>query len=383
MRNTRGGTGVSNFKFNIGLKEFIIQDLGNGLNQEFVQLHEHFLIKRPFNYLKLEKAAHSYFDSHIGEWNAHDAFFNNFTIIWRLLLELGRFIEAENVWEFALAPAINWENAHPSQRLHKGTPYYFRGMTVILRGDLDRGFLLMHQALAEDIESSGNPFPNSPANAFATLDYQKQDQAFRNKVQETADFLNELLAEYRRTRGKVITLDEFQDRLFRIADLRDPVFLFVFALFKMRTLLKGARPSLRTNDFAGILETGLFFNLCLVIDSIIRYKNQQSLRFIDHLAFLSCTCQFNLNRDRLKQLNSAFGQDFVDFPKVANELLAGTFSFKDGLVLSSPEVDVALVYGLRNLAAHRVESLPIIYQKFEDISQRVMNVLFLAAEYLY
>lgn len=202
-------------------------------------------------------------------------------------------------------------------------------------------------------------------------------------MQEIATFLDELLAEYQRARGKALTLDEFRGRLFDIADLRDPVFLFVFTLFKMKILLREVRPSLRTNDFAGLLETGLLFDLCSVIDSVIGYKNRQSWRFIDHAAYLSSACQFNLDRGRLAQLNSAWGQDFVDFPKVANELLSGTFSFDDGLVLSPTEVDVALAYGLRNLAAHRAESLPIIYQKFEDISQMVMNVLFLAVEYLY
>lgn len=254
---------MSQFKFEIDRTEFTIQDVGGFLNQEFVHLHEHFLTKQPFDYLQFEKAAHSYFDSNIGVWDAHDAFFNNFTIIWRWLLELGRFAAAEDIWEFALTSATNWEINHPSQRLHKGTPYYFWG--------------------------------------------QKQDQAFRNKVQEVATFLDELLAEYRRARGKALTLDEFRVRLFDIADLRDPVFLFVFTLFKMKTLLRGVRLRLRTNDFADLLETGLLFDLCLVIDSVIGYKNRQSWRFIDHAAYLSLACQFNLNRDRLVQLNSAWG----------------------------------------------------------------------------
>jgi len=374
---------VKDFKFNVGDTEFTIQDLGDSLNQGFINLHKHFLTKEPFNYLEFDKAAHSYFDSHVGDWAAHNAFFNNFTIIWRWLLEMGHFVAAENVWEFALASANSWENAHRSRRLHKGTPYYFLGMTVVLRGDLDRGFLLMHQALDEDIQSSGTSSPDTPASAFATLDYRKQDQAFRNSVQDTATFLDQLLTEYRQARGKTLTLDAFRDRLFNIAHLRDPLFLLVFALFKMKTLLTGLRPVLRTNEFAGLLETGLLFDLCLVIDSVIGYKNLRSWRFIDHLAYLSSACQFNLSRDRLTQLNSAWGQDFRDFPNVANALLSGTFSFQDGLRLCPAEVDVALAYGLRNLGAHRVVGLPVIYEKFEDVSHRTMNVLFLAVEHLY
>ena len=374
---------MKDFKFKAGDTEFTVQDLGNSLNQGFVNLHKHFLIREPFNHSEFEKASHSYFDSHVGDWAAHDAFFNNFTIIWRRLLESGHCVAAESVWEFALASASSWENAHRSRRLHKGTPYYFWAMTVVLRGDLDRGFLLMHQALDEDIRSSGTPSPDTPASAFATLDYRKQDQAFRNKVQDAATFLDQLLIEYRQTLGTALTLAEFRDRLFNIADLRDPLFLFVFALFKMKGLFTGVRPVLRTNEFAGLLATGLLFDLCLVIDSVIRYKNRQSRKFINHLAYLSSACQLNLSRERLGQLNAAWGEDFIDFPNVMNALLSGSFGFEDGLRLRPAEVDIALAYGLRNLGAHRVEGLPVIYENFEDVSHRTMTVLFLAVERLY
>lgn len=52
----QGEAQVSDFKFNIGDTEFTIQDLGSSLNQEFIHLHEHFLKKKPFNSLQLEKS---------------------------------------------------------------------------------------------------------------------------------------------------------------------------------------------------------------------------------------------------------------------------------------------------------------------------------------
>lgn len=380
MHYGEGMCKMNKFKFSVGGTEFTIQDLGSDLNKQFVQLHEHFLAKQPFNYLDLDVAAQKYFASHPRDFAAHDAFFNNFTIIWRWLLELGHYVAAEEVWEFAMAPAIAWENAHPAQRLHKGTPYYFRGMTVILRGDLDRGFLLMHQALAEDIETFQEPLPNTPSSAFATLDYQKQDQAFRNEVQDTATFLDELLVKYRHTRRKSLTLDEFRNRFFNTTELRDPIFLFVFALFKLKTLLKKVTLGLRTNDFAGLLESGLLFDICLVVDSAIHCKNPASWKFIDHVAYLSSASLLDLNQARLSELNNAFR---LDFANTINNLLAGTWKFSDGLAPSEAEVDVALTYGIRNLSAHRVQSIPVMYNRFEDISQRTMNTLFLVVESLY
>lgn len=179
---------MSQFKFEMGGTEYTIQHVGGFLNQEFVYLHKHFLHNQPFDRLQFEKAAHTYFDSHLRDWAAHDAFFNNFTIIWLRRLEQGHFAAAEDIWEFALTLASNWENNHPSNRLHKGTPYYFWGMTVVLRGDLDRAFLLMHQALHEDIESSGTAFPDTPASAFAILNHQKQAKHFATRCKRLLPF---------------------------------------------------------------------------------------------------------------------------------------------------------------------------------------------------
>lgn len=373
---------MKGFKFNVGGTEFTIQDLGDSLNQGFVNLHRHLLLKEPFDYTQFDRAAHSYFARHVGDWPRHDAFFNNFTIIWRWLLELGHHMAAERVWDLALASASSWEDAHRSERLHKGTPYYFWGMTVVLRGDLDRGFLLMHQALDEDVRSKGTRDPDTPASAFVTLDYRKQDQAFRVIVEDTATFLDQLLVTYRQTRAKTLTLDGFRDRLFNVTDLRDTLFLLVFSLFKLQALLRGMKPIIRSNEFAGLLEVGLLFDLCLVIDSVIGYRYQQSWKFIDRAAFLSSVARLSLSKDGLAQLNQAFGQGFRDFPDVVDALFRGTFRFPDGRALGASETDVALAYGFRNLGAHRIEGLKTIYDEFEGISQRIMNVLFLAVEHL-
>jgi hypothetical protein len=62
-------------------------------------------------------------------------------------------------------------------------------MTVLLRGDLDHGYLLIHQAVLEDIETSGQPRPNTPGYALVSLDYNRVEQAFRQWVMAQAEFL--------------------------------------------------------------------------------------------------------------------------------------------------------------------------------------------------
>ena len=371
---------MTNYTFTLKDTNFTINDLGTTLNSEFVKFYTHIHMNQPFNYLDFDVATIKYFDSHNKDFTSHNAFFDNFTILWRFLTELGRFREAESVWEFAISPVKQWEKINSPKVIHKGTPYYFRAMSVILSGDLDRGFLLMHQALVEDIRTLGNQLPDTPANAFVTLDYQKVEQAFRNEVLDTANFLDEFLTNYRNKFGNVLTLNEFRHRLFNIASLRDSIFLLVFTLSKVKSLIKKIDSNLRTNDFAGLIEIGTLFDLCLVIDSVIHYKNTTNHKYIDHMEFLSNSCSFSLSIARLKEINTAFTGDFSG---VVSRLLSGTWTFRDGTNLSLSELDLALSYGLRNFSAHRIESIPVIYKQFEDIFQRIINVLFLSIEKLY
>jgi len=293
---------------------------------------------------------------------------------------LGISRKAQIVWEFALSPANQWEQDNFPSAIHKGTPYYFLAVTAILNGDLDRGFLLMHQALAEDIRATGQPLPVTPASSLVTLNYQNQNQFFGREVRDTANFLEKYLSDYCDKYSSVLTLDEFRNRLLNISDLKESFFLLVFTLFKLKNLIRKIDSTIRSNDFAGLIEIGTLFNLCLVIDSVINYKNTSQNQYIYHMKFLSDSCGLSLNINRLKKINGAF---IRDISAVINALLNGTWTFQDGTSLSFPEVDLAMSYGLRNLSAHKIRSIPMIYQHIEDIFQRVINVLFLSVESIY
>jgi len=371
---------MSKFNYEIGGQKFVMKDYGNTLNQQFVLLSEYFLANKIFNRSAFCREAGSYFDTHTGDLATHNSFFEGFTPIWQVLLRTGRLLDAYWVWELATECATEWERTNPTQRIHKGTPYYFWGMTAVLGGDLDRGFLLMHQALSEDVQLTGLPVPHTPAVAFATLDYQKQDQAFRSKVQEIAEFLGSALETYRKTRNRALTIEQFRSNLLQSADLLAVAFNFVFILFRLHMLIKNVESVVRRNDFAALLETNLLFNLCLVIDATICNKNRRKRRFIDHAEFLSSAAGLSISHPQLTEINTAFNNDF---PSMVGKLLSGKFVFKDGQVLSESGIDLSLAYGFRNFGAHKVEGFPIVYQNFEEIAQRLMDVLFLALECLY
>ncbi|MGB2727353.1 MAG: hypothetical protein WBD09_02610 [Halobacteriota archaeon] len=173
---------MSKFAFKIGEQMFQIEDLGEVMNSQFLRLHESHFSGHGFDLSKFRDEALEFFDHNENDYRAHDGFFNNFTIIWRNFQSQGRFKNAEHLWDLALNVSYEWENKNQNKGIHKGTPYYFWGVTCILNGDLEKGFLLMHQALEEDKRTHKTKTPKTPAYSFVTLDYENQDQFFRPKV---------------------------------------------------------------------------------------------------------------------------------------------------------------------------------------------------------
>ena len=51
--------------------------------------------------------------------------------------------------------------------------------------------------------------------------------------------------------------------------------------------------------------------------------------------------------------------------------------------LQAIEEDIAIIYGFRNSAAHKIRDRPYIHGNFNEIVDRLFNVFFLAVEKLY
>jgi hypothetical protein len=102
----------------------------------------------------------------------------------------------------------------------------------------------MHQAVDED---SRNPNPDPkrmPAYSFVSLDYNQQNQLFRNKVLELAKFVEEKLTKYKAERNGKLTMADFRIRILQNPDLVQQVFLFVYELFHLKKMLAGNKQCL-------------------------------------------------------------------------------------------------------------------------------------------
>ncbi len=262
------------------------------IKEIFDTLNQRYLSGGQFSYEQLkqefEAPTNEYFNLNLTPTD-HNWFFGQFSRIWLDLINNRRYFDAIRFLNFGVNLAVNWEKQHRPNKVHKGTPYYFLGVSGILNNELENGFLAMHQAMEEDKRLSGRRLPEAPAFWFVTLDYTRQDQFFREKVEQIANYLSDRLVEYSNKRSGSLTLDQFRTKFLRRRRLMEEVFLFVYSLFKLRKLVLETSKIYKANAFSSMMHSKLLFDLSVITDKVIEYKNPrkgQKLKLADELIFL-------------------------------------------------------------------------------------------------
>ena len=367
-------------EFIIGGQTIQIESLDPTIDDQFTLLHAAYFGREALKWASFETAAKTFFDKYTDPKSSlHDMYFNNFTVIWRSYLHARNYDGAEDIWSKALSTALSWESQNPGKRIHKDTPYYFWGMTALERGDLDKGYALMHQAVAEDTLTHGGQYPASPAFAFASLNYAEPAQAFRDWLYRQMIYIDSRQNAYSATYGRPFILDDFKNKFLLNPPTVDIGFLFAYSIARLMPLSKLPIHAL-ASGFAAQLEATLLFDLTLVIDGTLKAKNPGEWKFANHAGFLLRAVAQPLTDQELGEVNQAFK---ADFDATLKAIADGTFVVSGTKRLSQAQRDVSLAYGMRNRGAHDVTSVPTVWTRFADIEQALFNVLYLAVDFLY
>ncbi|MPZ06487.1 MAG: hypothetical protein GEU26_08725 [Nitrososphaeraceae archaeon] len=371
------------FTFQIDGNTLTLNKLNKQMDKQFELMYRYYFFKQKFDIDLFKKSAVKFFDE-FSEVKIHDRFFNNFTILWQILIQNGSFFSAEQIWQLAVQIATEWETLNQSKyRIHKGAAYYFWAVTCILKEDLEKGFLLMHQALEEDKKNRPNELTYAPAHAFVRLDYDQQEQYFRNKILEVTEFLEQRLKLYQSSRNGALSLDQLKSEFLDNKDLIDETFLFVYHLFHIKKLLSESKQGLTQNIYGSILMMQIIFTFILVIDNAIKkkYENKDPHKqdLVHLVEFLSKESNLIIDISKLREIGNRASNDLQS---VLIDLLSLKPIFKSSK-LEDIETDIGIVYALRNPAAHKIRDRPFIHQNFKQIVDRLFNVFFLAIEKLY
>lgn len=360
--------------------------LGDPMDSLFSQLYEAFeedpfLVS--FDWDAFVSECQPFFDVHHDlpqHGVLHDQYFHNFNPLWRIHMKTPRLYDyAEQIWQLALRPVWDWESRHGDDRIHKGAAYYYWGVTAILRHDLERGFLLMHQARQEDMNSY-NAAGGGPAWAFVTLEPLKT-QVFQPKLSDVRNYLDQLLETYRTERGRTLDLDQFRSRFLSSGDFRDAVFLFVYVLFRVYALLIEAPRPITSSSFAGQVSVNLLFDLCLATEDVIKQTREQQINrrksqkkghgpiyFSDCVEELAIEAGLIRDYNRLRQATPSLSSKFES----AIKSILGQAGTLEG--------DLLIALGFRNHGGHNVESYEFVHKQLPEIFQRIINTLFLSCE---
>lgn len=325
-------------------------------------------------------AAYEYFDSYTNSPDApaaHDHYFYGFSPLWAYFRGKGRLDLAEGIWQMALDPAREWEGMHSDRQIDKGVPYYFWAIAALLRGSIDSGYVLAHQAAEEDSRtSSGLKYPDTPAYALVSLNYDKVNQAFKGWVDEQVSFFKVFITDYSKVYGRAFSVHDVRDKFLRNPPNHDVVFLLTYTLARLKVMSEMPVGAKR-NQFVGQLQLNLLFELLLVIDNAIRQKNLSKWQFVDHGTYLLLHAGHPL--PQLGELSAQFKSNFG--PCMTDALDAKLAI--NGRVLDRLQCDVAIAYGLRNRGAHNIESESVIWNDFERIQKAVFRTLCATIDHLY
>ena len=326
---------------------------------------------------RFRQAANSFFTKHAGSSDAHDAYFNEFSRLWTPYYDRLQFPVASRVLLLALEPALAWESSRPGAFVHKGTPYCWLAAISISAGDLDSGYLLAHRAVVEDERTTRRNDPDLPALALATINFEKEDQAFLAWVRFKAEFLERRLAEYRRATGSALSMRALRTRLLVRPELREPVFVLAHLVGRLARLAS-TPPEATDSVFGSQLRLQLLFDLSRFIEEALRARTKADGEFAAQAKALLALQKSALGASLKVPREDAD----KDFDGVLEGLLDGKYQ-PSGTTLSLFERCVVATYLVRNRGAHRLSSVDAIARRYAALEQALFNTLFFVVESFY
>jgi hypothetical protein len=322
-----------------------------------------------------ENAAVAHFTKLPIDDDLQQPFINSLTPIWNELLKNEQYAQAQIFWENVLQ-MVERLAEHFNHRIHKGAIFYYLGISAILNGEIEKGYRLMGEALAEDIETYKKADPDTPAYKFVHFDYEGKDQKFRYYLEDLRGILIDYLGKYKKENPSKLDSNDIQKKFLSIHPNNESVLLLNYSLARIKQRFSVNNSS--GNFLAGILDLNLLFDLTQVIDMSL---NPRIGTPITDFTELWKKKNSNVNQQKLGDLNSYIknnGNIYV----VISSLLSRNFNDLNWGKLDPIEYDIAIVYVIRNHSAHNIDPHLMLPINSYALLQSIFNVLFFTIDIL-
>ncbi|MGD0177824.1 MAG: hypothetical protein ABSC50_13475 [Candidatus Bathyarchaeia archaeon] len=321
-------------------------------------------------------------------YGAADCFFGSFTRIWDTLLSQKKIPQAIEHWIGVLQRVRDWET-RSNKTVHKGTPYCFLGATYIFAGDYDLGLRYLYDAIEEDKRTSAtlgrtDSYKGAPAYMLASLVDDPRNFLYQPVVFPARKRIEGFLDTYRGKSGSSMQMAGFGRKFLQETSLEFQKLYFVYVLLEI-IKHESAWNSATPNDFANMKNRDVLFDLCLVIDGVLRERFPPA-SFISYGIYNLCNSKGWLNTgDRNpSDLNGNLNPMITGRPPPSPQLVVPALLDLTLRYRGSPvrlEMSwLLLAWHLRNYAAHELIPQQVLVQRYEEIVQALMNALFISVE---
>jgi hypothetical protein len=284
------------------------------------------------------------------------------------------------LWEPALAIVLEWEGRR-ARHAHKGSGYYFAGLRDVALGNLDRGFLYMHQAAIEDAWPDEDLVPNSPAGWFVTMNAREVAGTAHEFVQRYEGYLAGQLHAYVAAGRGALDLDGFRARVAANAQLFTPVSTAAHVIARLLSIDSARLGPILENRFAPTLHTQLLMELCLVLEDVFQRLRGDRLVLGGHVAQAGLD-RMALTTNDIGKVNELAATP-ASFDAFIYELLTTGGASAFGRPITDREVDFVIAVAVRNKAAHGGPRPTATDKNFDQLIARLFFAIFVVLEERY
>ncbi|WP_458719737.1 hypothetical protein [Candidatus Nitrosocosmicus sp. R] len=218
-------------------------------------------------------------------------FYGMFYSYWKKLLLDGKDLIGLSLWYELLRITKRWERQERQQgksvNIHKGALYYSIAETYILLGNIDMAFFYLYQAFILDKDlgkvNRSIKYPlNAPSYTTITLSDNKENHMYPF-IKKLRDRLSRFIDQYNRQYKKTFTMQNLDEKILSNKKFFELVIYFTSNLISLISLEKSISKFEANNAFIKLKIVDIIFNLCLVIEVILKTANLTIHNFIIHI----------------------------------------------------------------------------------------------------
>jgi hypothetical protein len=319
--------------------------------------------------------------------------FEGFTVYWEYdLLAKGKDVLGISMWKKVLEHTQKWEVSNKTC-IHKGTPLSFLAQNYFLIGDRDLAYLYLYNALVDDkalgdlVPSSGYPF-KAPAYFNATMRAEKANHMYP-LVERLRKHLDVYIRKFQTDFHASFSILDFDKKFLDDKVLVDKVAFFVYNWNFIVTLAENAKYQYPDTDFSRLRVLDAVFNLCLIIDEVLKevdIRTNSTIANPHHISHGIIAINNKYGWMSQTDLESFWGASCLNVKNAPPDTLVPTLlDMKvqhNGNPVRQEIFPLLLAYNLRNYGGHNIKQQSVLTKEYERIISQLLAALFLAVQAL-